>query len=57
MKLAIDTYSYTYSASVARAMLQLDQVFSYIFLGECAVKVVALGFVMDEGSYLRDSWS
>ncbi len=34
-----------------------DVFFNIIFLIECILKVIALGFVMDEGSYLRDNWN
>ena len=35
----------------------LDKVFNYIFITECVMKVIALGFTMDNGSYLMDSWN
>ena len=35
----------------------LDVVFNLIFFFEALIKVVALGFVLDEGSYLRDNWN
>ena len=35
----------------------LDFVFNYLFILEFVLKVIALGFAMDEGSYLRDSWN
>ena len=35
----------------------LDAFFNSIFMLEAVVKVCALGFVMDEGSYLRDNWN
>ena len=28
-----------------------------MFILECFLKIIALGFTMDEGSYLRDSWN
>ena len=28
-----------------------------MFYVECVFKIIALGFAMDEGSYLRDSWN
>ena len=34
-----------------------DAFFNIVFLLECVFKVLALGFVMDEGSYLRDNWN
>ena len=36
---------------------ELDYVFNHMFNLECVLKIVALGFAMDEGSYLRDSWN
>ena len=35
----------------------LDVVFNLIFLFEAIIKICALGFVLDEGSYLRDNWN
>ena len=35
----------------------LDAIFNIIFLLECLLKIFAMGFVMDEGSYLRDNWN
>lgn len=33
------------------------EIFTYCFVVECLLKVVALGFMMDTGSYLRESWN
>ena len=35
----------------------LDAIFNILFLLECLAKIFAMGFVMDEGSYLRDNWN
>ena len=35
----------------------IGQIFSYLFMLEFLFKLVALGFVMDNGSYLRESWN
>ena len=35
----------------------LDFAFNYAFNVECILKILALGFAMDDGSYLRDSWN
>ena len=32
-------------------------VISSIFIAECAIKVIALGFYYDNNSYLSDPWS
>ena len=34
-----------------------DFFFNLVFLLECIAKIIALGFVMDEGSYVRDNWN
>ena len=34
-----------------------DTVFNLIFLIEAIIKIIALGFAFDEGSYLRDHWN
>ena len=36
---------------------ELDFIFNYLFITEMVLKIIALGFAMDEGSYLRDSWN
>ena len=36
---------------------RMDTTFNHCFNVECVLKVIALGFAMDEGSYLRDSWN
>lgn len=35
----------------------LDTFFTWAFIVECAVKILCMGFIMDEGSYFRDSWN
>ena len=35
----------------------LDPVFTYIFIVECAVKLISMGFFSHKNSYLRDSWN
>lgn len=36
---------------------QVDKLFNYIFIIEMVTKLIAQGLIMDEMSYLRDSWS
>ena len=43
--------SYKYKLSIA------DRFFIYAFIFEMLVKMIAKGIIMDEGSYLRDSWN
>lgn len=38
-------------------MHTLDDVINYVFAFEMVVKIISLGFVMDDGSYLRESWN
>lgn len=58
-KLAFDAYllESKSTSSLVIASNNADKFFNYIFIIEMAVKLIAQGFVMDEGSYLRDSWS
>lgn len=32
-------------------------IFTVLFTLECVIKVIAMGFVLDKGSYLRDAWN
>lgn len=34
-----------------------EHVFTFLFLGELVVKVIALGLIVDQKAYLRDPWS
>ena len=34
-----------------------DTVFNIIFIFEALIKIIALGFAFDEGSYLKDNWN
>ena len=59
VKLASESYFRDEPAdsTVVRVGEISDLVFNYIFILECVLKVIAVGFAMDEGSYLRDSWN
>lgn len=35
----------------------MDAFFNWAFIFEMVFKLIALGLIMDEGSYLRDSWN
>jgi hypothetical protein len=55
IRLIIDTFINGYLSVLIFDMC--DLLFNIIFLLECIAKVIALGFVLDEGSYLRDNWN
>jgi hypothetical protein len=38
-------------------MSNFDSIFNWIFIIEMVTKLIALGFVMDKGTYCRDSWN
>ena len=38
-------------------MAQVDNAFSIIFLWECVVKILAMGFIFHSNSYMRDRWN
>jgi len=59
LKLASDTYSKgaEKESLVIRISENVDYVFNASFIIEMVTKLIAMGFVMDEGSYLRESWN
>ena len=58
-KLALESYLVDLPEDNQLVMLslELDFIFNYLFILECVLKILALGFAMDEGSYMRDSWN
>ena len=54
-RLIADTFVKGYSFVFAFEIV--DAIFNIIFLLEAVFKVSAMGFVLDEGSYLRDNWN
>jgi hypothetical protein len=59
LKLAVDTYFWKLdeTSDIIQASLQIDFIFNYLFIAEMLFKLMAMGLIMDEGSYLRDSWN
>ena len=58
-KLALESY-FVYEPADSEIVIigeKMDNAFNYLFIFECILKVIALGFAMDDGSYLRDSWN
>ena len=60
LKLVVDTYIDTNSDNETNKFLSslstnMDYAFNIIFTLESLVKIIALGFFFDNGSYLRDS--
>ena len=58
-KLAMESYIVNYEKDhpIVEISQELDYYFNYLFIVEMVLKIIALGFAMDEGSYLRDSWN
>ena len=54
-RLILDTFLAGYSFVLIFDIV--DAFFNAIFMLEAAIKICSLGFVMDEGSYLRDNWN
>jgi len=54
-RLIIDTFLNGASSSIIFDMI--DVFFTMVFLAEMVFKIIALGFVLDEGSYLKDNWN
>ena len=59
MKLAFDTYiiDLDKDSQVHYVSNQINTFFSVAFITEMSLKVIAVGLLMDEGSYLRDAWN
>ncbi|GFR46010.1 hypothetical protein Agub_g7488 [Astrephomene gubernaculifera] len=45
------------STPLGRALLAIDNVYVAIFTLEMLVKIIATGFVLEKGTYLRDGWN
>jgi len=58
-KLAIDSYflSYDENTQVQKISLYIDFFFNIAFFFEMFFKIIAMGLIMDEGSYLREGWN
>lgn len=54
VKMIIDTYFLNQTVDILN---ELDYVFFSLFSLESVIKIIAFGFFMDKGSYLRDSWN
>jgi hypothetical protein len=55
MRLILDTFISGYMAE--NIFDYCDIFFTLIFLGEMILKLIALGFVMGDGTYIRDNWN
>lgn len=56
LKLIVDTYI-SDGSQAGNISNQMDVVFNIIFAAEAFLKIIAYGFVMDNSSYLTDTWS
>lgn len=56
VKLAIDTY-FLNNIEVQDLLGNIDILFTGVFLIEATIKIIAFGFIIDKGSYLRESWN
>ena len=59
IKLGYDTYFIEIEEKTPVMIVsdQIDKIFNYLFIIEMSFKLVAMGFYMDENSYLRDEWN
>lgn len=59
IKLGYDTYfiAATEDTPIILASKKIDIIFNALFIIEMAFKLIAMGFCMDENSYLRDEWN
>lgn len=54
VKMIVDTYIDESNLATSEIF---DEMFTFAFLFETIVKSISLGFCLDKGSYLRDSWN
>ena len=59
LQLAFETYLQGYEKDdpILESNENFGRVFTYFFLLEFLFKLIALGFIMENGSYLRESWN
>ena len=58
LALAMEDYSDRDSLTTENQILDTIQtVFTYIFTLECVMKIIAHGFILHKGAYLRDWWN
>ena len=60
MKLAIDThFEEKYNSITLANTIQdsIDKIFTILFTFEMVIMIITMGFVMDHGSYIRESWN
>lgn len=56
-KLALDTYIDKSTGDIVQIALMFDFALNFIFIFECLMKVISLGFVVGENAYLKNSWN
>ena len=59
LKLALDTYNYNFNEDglYIKAMNLINIIINIVFIFEMIIKIISLGFFMDTGSYLRETWN
>jgi len=53
----MDTFDESFSKYLKLISMNIDLVINSIFIIECIMKIIAYGYIMDQGSYLRDIWN
>lgn len=58
-KLATDTYNSKLDPNGTSIFIihLIDYAFNVIFGAEMIIKIITLGFMLDKGSYLRETWN
>ena len=59
IKLVLDTYMKGVPKDDIKIIVSdyFDMIFTVAFTGETTVKSIAQGFILDKGSYMRESWN
>ena len=46
-----------YDSWINKIEAEVDLIFSFIFIGECIIKILAMGLIIHKHAYLRDTWN
>ena len=59
LKLTLDTYNNNFNEDglYIKAMNLINVIINIVFIFEMIIKIISLGFLMDTGSYLRETWN
>lgn len=57
VRLIVETFTNSEFTIITNFYDFFDLSFNLIFIFECLIKILSMGFIMNKGTYLRDSWN